>query len=259
MTQQEHATAIQAWLENRHGQLALERLRDLVVGMTKDWKTNSRVLVCGYLLHDFAPALAEAGFQVTCAGEASQIAKVRKLNDKRLDLHIAALDHLPFSRREFDSTLVLLAFSPCLPLAAVREEIKRVTRREVVLTALNRFSLFYSKRHVLGPAADSLLWTTWQEIKNQLNEPKNIALQKHSILPGLPACWSLWPSQLDRLPLPLGTFLAVRATLRKKRLKTPLVDKIKEHNLLQANLPKVYNRSNCNKHGLPCQNKNQSL
>lgn len=260
----EHACAtsptIQAWLENRHGQLALERLRELIVEMTKNWRTNSRVLVCGHLLHYFAPALAGAGFQVTCAGETPQIARAGKLNDKRLDLHIAPLDHLPFSRHEFDATLVLLAFSPRLPLPAVQQEIQRVTRREAVLTALNRSSLFYRKRHVLGPEADSLQWVTWREIKDQLYDPERIALQKRSILQGFPAAWALCPRQLDNLPLPLGAFLAVRATLRRKRLKTPLIEKIKEHALLQTNQSEVYNRSNLGRHSssLSCQSKDLS-
>ncbi len=258
MTQQEHAAT---WLESRHGQFALNRLRALVLGMTKNWRPNSRVLVCGHLPDVFAPALANAGFEVSCAGEASQIARARQLDNKRLDLHVASLDHLPFSRREFDNTLVLLAFSPERPLNAVLREAERVTRREIVLTGLNRSSLFYKKRDVLGQEAKNLLWTTWRELQKYKAEQENILLQRRSILQPPPTCWSWWPHQLDKLPLPFGAFVAARIALRKERLSTPLVDKIKEHNLLQTGLPEACNRTHLGEQSthLPRQNKSQSV
>ncbi len=235
---------IKAWLQKKQGQTALNRLQLLLQDMSEEAKPNEKMLLCGENLDFFAPNFADVGFEVTCGGTPAQISAIRKKNDKRLNLHISALEHLPFSRREFSRTILLLAFSPPLDFSKVLSEALRTTRQEIIITALNRSSFFYTGRDIFNDEANRLLWTTIQEIRKELYALKIFYFRQRSILPGPPASWTVWPNWLDKLPLPLGAFFAIKIDLQKERIKTPLFDKLKEHGLLQTNISEVYNRNN---------------
>lgn len=240
----ESSSEIKTWLQRKQGQTALRRLQLLLQDMSEKAKPNEKILLCGENLDFFAPSFADAGFEVTCSGTPEQIAAVREKGDKRLDLHISSPDHLPFARREFSRTILLLAFSPNLDFNKVLSEALHTTRQEIIIAALNRSSFFYTGRNMFNNEADSLLWTTVQEIRKELYALKIFYFRQRSILPGPPASWTVLPNWLDKLPLPLGTFLAIKIDLQKERIKTPLFDKLKEHGLLQTNIPEVYNRDN---------------
>ncbi len=240
----EPTSEIKAWLQKKQGQTALKRLQILLQDMSEKAKPNEKMLLCGENLDFFAPSFADAGFEITCSGTPAQIAAVRKKKDSRLDLHISVPDHLPFSRREFNRTILLLAFSSNLDFSKVLSEALRITRQEIIITALNRSSFFYTGRNMFNNEADRLLWTTIQEIRKELYALKIFYFRQRSILPGPPASWTVLPNWLDKLSLPLGTFFAIKIDLQKERIKTPLFDKLKEYGLLQTNIPEVYNRDN---------------
>ena len=233
---------ISAWEQSPAGQYALQRKQALLLHLISDWKQRKQsILELGCGSGYFQKAFAQAGFDVAgleCHPRLLQQARQRL--GSRAELYYGQVDCLPFQDNEFDYTAALMLLPFCLRPDQVLAEALRVSKKGLLLGALNRYSLYgfnaaWSKRLIKGNGAwrKELTWWTWPELHRFLRQYREAArIKARSVLPGPMWSWrpnSLWDKLNNRFyPPGLGAILLVRLDRTRPRTGTPILAWVKQ-------------------------------
>lgn len=210
------------WYETPQGSYAFAREKLLLRRMLSSWPRRGHSLLevgCG--TGRFLECFWEAGFDVTglaCNPTLLDMARTRM--GGRVDIQVAAPDHLPFD----DNTFAYVALMAPLPAEgpppyAILREAVRVAAGGVLVRFWSSCSLMglcrllpWSKIHDLSHGTQ---WLTWREYRALLRTlSPGCALSTGSILLGAPCSWrdGLLYDMVNKaiVPLPLGGVVMLR-------------------------------------------------
>ncbi|MCA1945052.1 MAG: class I SAM-dependent methyltransferase [Desulfovibrio sp.] len=248
MTGSDTASALQQWLESPRGQFFHARQLRLLERMLAAWPRRGRSLLqigCG--IGQFLDVFWQAGFDVTGVEHSpALLAASRARLGSRVDLHLAAFDHLPFADREFEYVVL----TGCPPTQEHLAEAMRVASRGALIAFCNRWSLagavsLVRRRAMYFPpsAHTSCFWPVLRRLRALARERAAMkagnavtthpwAITQRSMLLGPPQSWverKPW-SLLNDWPclLPVGAWHVIRLDLAPAAGMTPLVQLAKD-------------------------------
>lgn len=231
-TSPESALCYDEWAQTPQGMFALRQEERLLRGLLAPWpRRKRRLLDLGCGTGQFLDFFWSSGFDLTGLDKSpAMLARAKEKMGQRVDFHLGQGEHLPFADHEFDYVSIMTVLEFVDDPGAVLHEAARVARLGILVTFLNRFSL-YGLSVRLARKKSSLAqahWFTWAEMRRLLRTTIPIASwQARSILLGPPATWkeSLLFRQINSQTLfPwLGAFCAVRLDLTVSRVQTPLL------------------------------------
>jgi ubiquinone/menaquinone biosynthesis C-methylase UbiE len=229
---QESAARYDQWAKSPGGSFALRQEERLLQGVIAPWPRRKQKLLdigCGTGI--FLEFFWSCGFDLTAMDQSpDMLARARDKIGHRADLHLGAAEDLPFEDREFDYAALMTVLEFVDDPVQVLREAGRVARKGVLVTFLNRHSLYgWSVRR--GGRQSSLArahWFSWFEMRALIQKTLSPGLvEARSILLGPPSSWSPAPllRHLNSLPVfPwLGAVTAVRIDLTAPRAQTPLL------------------------------------
>ncbi len=207
------------WFDTRAGAFALSAERRLVEFLVSGWPRRGSTFLdvgCGPGL--MLEMLYESGFDVTgLDASPAMLAAAHARMDGRAELQVGNAEHLPYDDNHFDyvSLLTVLEFvdDPQLALA----EACRVAARGVVVTMLNRWSLYYLSHGKRG-ALRKAHWYTPVALRAMLRKAADKRpFTMRSVLPGPFVTWreAMPWGQLNSMLLPygLGSYMGVRVDM----------------------------------------------
>lgn len=220
------------WAVSPAGRFALRRQEKLLLGMLACWpRRRQKLLDIGCGTGIFLEFFWSGGFEVSGVDKSpDMLARAREKMGGKVNLHLAQAEHLPFDNREFDyaSLMTVLEFTD--DPALVLREAARVTRKGVLVTFLNRFSLYRLSVKLSGreSALTEASWFGWPEMRGLIR--KNVQpgqMTARSVLPGPPSTWKpvfglRHMNSLELFPW-CGAVTAVRADLTPPPARTPLM------------------------------------
>lgn len=220
------------WAKSPKGSFALRQEEKLLRGLIAQWpRRRQKFLDIGCGTGVFLDFFWSCGFDLTGLDSSpDMLARAREKIGGRADLHLGHAEHLPFDDREFDycSLMTVLEFVDD-PIHVLREA-ARVTRKGILVTYLNRTSLyglsvrFSKKKSSLSRAH----WFSWLEMRTLINQSMSAgALEARSILLGPPSSWVHAPvarhlNSVEVSPW-MGAVTAVRVDLTATPAQTPLM------------------------------------
>lgn len=228
---------ITAWESTPAGRYALQQERALLLHMVSPWLQRKQSLLelgCGNGY--FQEAFQEAGFDVAgleCHPRLLQQSRERL--GSRGELYYGQVDYAPFQDKEFDYAAVLTLLPFCENPDKVMHEAFRVSKKGILVRALNRNSLYgfhtmCAARLGRGNGAwlEGLTWWSWPEMRRFLRAYQETAcLKARSVLPG--PMWS-WRRQTlchkvntRFYPPGWGAILVARLDTVRPRTATPLL------------------------------------
>lgn len=229
---QESAARYDQWATSPSGSFALRQEERLLQFCIAPWpRRKQRLLDIGCGTGVFLEFFWSCGFDLTgLDGSADMLSRARDKMGSRVDLHVGRAEHLPFDDREFDYASLMTVLEFVDDPGLVLREAARVARKGLLVTFLNRWSLYgWSVRR--APRQTSLSrahWFSWPEMRALIQ--KNIApgsMEARSVLLGPPVSWREVPllRQLNSLPLSpwFGAVTAVRVDFGPTEAKTPLL------------------------------------
>jgi SAM-dependent methyltransferase len=176
----------------------------------------------------------ESGFDVS--GLDASPAMLELARDRlghRAELHVGQAEHLPFADKEFDVVALLTLLEFCPDPHQVMREALRVARKALLVTFLNKHSLYaLARRSFLHRKKNGFLdkghWFSWWEINCLLREHAgHRPMIARSVLLGPRRTWSAksaWRKLNCRLwPPYLGAYAGVRCDLMGEAPLTPIM------------------------------------
>lgn len=214
------------------GSFALGQQKKLLSGMLACWpRRRQKLLDIGCGTGIFLEFFWSGGFEVTGVDKSpDMLAEARKKMGGRAELHLAPAEHLPFDDREFDYVSLMTVLEFVEDPESVLREAARVARKGVLITFLNRFSLYglsvrLRKRESTLSQADWFGWLKMRELIRKNIRPGQMV--SRSVLLGPPMTWKpvFGLSHINGLELfPwCGAVTAVRADLSPIPTGTPLM------------------------------------
>ncbi len=148
MWDQAAVTQYEEWFETRSGKFALQSELKLLDRCLSSWPRRSQTLLevgCGPGI--FLKYFFEAGFDTTgLDASPAMLEAARRRMGSKADLRLGQADHLPFQDKEFDfvALLTVLEFgSSSEDRERILQEARRVARKGLIITYLNKMSLYY--------------------------------------------------------------------------------------------------------------------
>lgn len=221
------------WEHDRRGQFALEQEKTFLLQMTSAWRRRHRRMLqieCG--TGKFLEVFWEAGFDLTAtASSATDVHKARARIGHRAELHLAQSDDLPFEDRSFDYVLLLTTLDYCPHPQKVIKEASRVCAKEMLISFLNKHSLYALS--LAGPGSSTAhprphSWWSWPSLRSFLAHslgPRSICA-KGGILPG--PYWTWQPKPVCQIlnsalcPTLFGAYCGLRLDMTADPLINPL-------------------------------------
>lgn len=183
----------------------------------------------GYFLQSFW----ESGFDVTgFDASPAMLARARSRLGSVADYQLGQADNLPYDDREFDFVTLLTVLEFATDAVSVLNEASRVARKAVIISFLNRFSIYYlthgraskSSRSMLTRANWFTLFGMRRMVRTHLGPRPTTA---RSVLPGPMTTWSNhvpWRWLNARIYPPLcGAYIGLRVDLVGEKVCTPLL------------------------------------
>lgn len=222
------------WFETREGAFAFAQERRLVGRLISSWPRRGQKLLdigCGpgmFLKHFW-----ETGFDVSGVDASPEmLGAARRRLGPHAAYHVGQADHLPFEDNEFDYTVLLTVLEFCEDPDAVLREAVRVARRGLLVTFLNRWSLYWLTHGRNGAAeAGHLAQARWYSPLDMRRMVWRVMgagpAESASVLPG-----PVWSWRGDRpwglvnrfvYPYGLGAYGALRVDFVGGKPLTPLV------------------------------------
>ncbi|MGE4297470.1 MAG: class I SAM-dependent methyltransferase [Desulfovibrionaceae bacterium] len=135
----------EAWYTTPTGRFAFTRERTLLERLVAEWpRRDQRFLEIGCGSGLFLETFWESGFDVTGIDQSqAMIRSARERMGDRAGLHVGHADCLPFDDNEFDYTALLTVLEYVDDPVRVLEEARRVTRKGILVSFLNRNSCYY--------------------------------------------------------------------------------------------------------------------
>lgn len=216
------------WFDTPEGAFALRIEKRLIESLVSSWQRRGHTLLdagCGpgIMLEMFW----EAGFDVTGLDMSpAMLAATRRRIGARADLHVGSAEHLPFEDNSYDYVALLTVLEFVDSPEKALEEAFRVATRGVLISMLNKWSLYYLTHGASCSKRQSLLReATWHHPFSMRRLVRQAAgshpLTMRSILPGPLATWRStipwqWVNSL-LLPFGLGSYAAIRVDLCNTR------------------------------------------
>ncbi len=228
----ESAARYDNWAKSPRGSFALRQEEKLLQGVIAPWPRRKQKLLdvgCGTGL--FLEFFWSCGFDLTGMDKSpDMLGRAREKIGHRADLHLGSAEHLPFEDREFDyaSLMTVLEFVDD-PVLVLREA-ARVARKGLLISFLNRTSLYRLSLRMEGKKSSlsGARWFSWPEMRGLIQKSLSPGcIEAQSILLGPPCTWNPTPviRHLNSTPVfPwMGAFTAVRVDLTVPRAQTPLL------------------------------------
>ncbi|SDB18010.1 Methyltransferase domain-containing protein [Desulfonatronum thiosulfatophilum] len=176
----------------------------------------------------------ESGFDVTgLDASPAMLELARERLEHRADLHLGQAEHLPFRDKEFDVVALLTLLEFCSDPDQVISEALRVARKAILVTFLNRHSLYaVARRSSLRSGKKGFLdkarWFSWWQINSLIwKQAGSRPMHSRSVLIGPQRTWSAksgWRKLNCRLwPPYLGAYAGVRCDLVGDTPLTPIM------------------------------------
>lgn len=228
------ARRYERWYETVEGSFALQQEDRLLRRMVTDWPRRGQKFLeigCGTGL--FLHVFWEAGFEVHGLDSSPQMLSIaRNRMEKNVELRVGHAEHLPFEDNEFDFAALLTVLEFTEDPRTVLAEACRVARKGLIITFLNRASLYYLTHGRSWPwARDGTLkrarWYSCREMKAMVQEVVGgKPMRVRSVLPGPMSTWRSsppwrWFNGLI-LPTGMGAYCALRVDLYGGKPLTPL-------------------------------------
>lgn len=222
------------WFETPYGSFALKAEYRLISYLISSWPRRGKKLLeigCGPAI--FLERFWDAGFAVTGLDSSpAMLEAARARIGCRADLHLGQADHLPFDDNQFDYAALLTVLEFCEDPELALSEASRVASKGLLITHLNRASLYYLAHGLPLPfLSGSLRQATWfgsSDLRQRIRlatEAKKIACA--SVLPGPMCSWRRaqpWRFLNSRVyPGAFGSYVGFRAEFMPARVKTPLM------------------------------------
>ncbi|MFO7878365.1 MAG: methyltransferase domain-containing protein [Desulfovermiculus sp.] len=232
----QHSTPTQrlaAWEREPYGRFGLEQEKCFLLHLASEWRRRHRKVLqieCGngLLLEPFW----EAGFDLSAtASNPADVHKTRTRIGRRAELHLAHPTDLPFEDKSFDYVLLITALDYCSQPAHVLQEAARVCAKEMLISFLNKHSL-YALTLVRGNAFAStskpVRWWSWPSMKAFVGRylGSRPVCAQGGILPGPYKSWQSYPlyRTLNNMLCPniFGAYAALRLDMTADHVLTPL-------------------------------------
>lgn len=228
------ARRYERWYETVEGSFALALEDRMIRRMISDWPRRGQKFLeigcgTGLFLHIFW----EAGFEAHGMDSSPQMLAIarRRLEDNA-ELQVGQAEHLPYEENEFDFAALLTVLEFTENPRAVLAEAARVARKGLLITFLNRFSLYYLTHGRAWPwthegTLKRAHWYTCREMRAMVQEvvggqPMRMA----SVLPGPLSTWRPSPPWrwINGLVLPggFGSYCGLRVDLLPGAPLTPI-------------------------------------
>lgn len=220
------------WAESSTGSFALRQQEKLLLGMLAGWpRRRQKLLDIGCGTGIFLEFFWSGGFEVTGVDKSpDMLARARKKMGDRVELHLGPAEHLPFDDREFDYVSLMTVLEFVEDPGLVLREAARVARKGVLITFLNRSSLYrlsvrLAKKESVLSQANWFGWLRMRELVQKNIRPGQIL--SRSVLLGPPMTWKpvfglRHINGLELFPW-CGAISAIRADLSPIPARTPLM------------------------------------
>jgi len=222
------------WFETPAGAFALVQERRLLEHLVSPWPRRGQTLLeigCGPGI--FMKMFWEMGFDVTGLDSApDMLGAARRRLGPHASYHLGRAEHLPFTDNEFDYASLLTVLEFCEDPQLALREARRVAKYGVLVSFLNRHSLYYYNHGLAWPWKGGGMiiearWYSCLEIRRMVFAnmgPKQ--WQCGSVLPGSAWTWHQgvpW-TFVNRIiyPLGVGAYCAMRADFTGEKPLTPL-------------------------------------
>ncbi|PTN31680.1 class I SAM-dependent methyltransferase [Desulfonatronum sp. SC1] len=231
----EQAAVYDRWHETETGTFALAQEKRLLQHFMAPWtRRQQKLLEVGCGPGRFLQFFWESGFDVSgLDASPAMLELARERLGNRAELHLGQAEHLPFRDKEFDVVALLTLLEFCPDPEPVLQEALRVARKAVLVTFLNKHSLYaLARRSGLRRKKNGFLrnvrWFSWWEISALLRKqagPRPMISQ--SVLIGPQRTWSAkscWRKLNCRLWPPfVGAYAGVRYDLVGDAPLTPIM------------------------------------
>jgi hypothetical protein len=195
----QHTTPSQrliSWEHDPRGQFALDQEKSLLLKMTSHWRRRHRSMLhieCG--TGHFLEVFWDAGFDLSATvSTPDELHRARTRIGRRAELHLAKPDHLPFEDNAYDYVLLLTALDFCPHPEALLSEAGRVCAKEMLVSFLNKHSLYampLSRKKHSSRTPHPVTWWSWPSLRLSLLRtigPKSVR-SRAGILPGPYLTW----------------------------------------------------------------------
>ena len=231
----EQALVYDRWHETETGTFALAQEKRLLQHFMAPWsRRQQKLLEIGCGPGRFLQFFWESGFDVSgLDASPAMLELARERLGHRADLHLGQAEHLPFRDKEFDVVALLTLLEFCSDPDRVISEAVRVARKAILITFLNRHSLYALSRRGRFRRAkkgflDKARWFSWWQINALLwNKAGSRPMHSRSVLIGPQRTWSAkscWRKLNCRLWPPfVGAYAGVRYDLVGDAPLTPIM------------------------------------
>lgn len=165
------SSRLSRWEREPHGQFALEQERRFLLQMISTWRRRQRTMLyveCG--TGSFLECLWEAGFDVSAtASNVDDLRKARTRIGSRAELFLSQPDFLPFEDRSYDYVLLVTALNYCPSPRDVLQEAARVCAKELLITFLNKYSL-YACSQLISRSSHPIRWWSWLSMRTFIKQ-----------------------------------------------------------------------------------------
>jgi hypothetical protein len=207
----------------------------------------------------FLEVFWEAGFDLSATvSTPEELQRARTRIGRRAELHLAQPDHLPFEDNSYDYVLLLTALDYCPCPDALLAEAGRVCAKEMLISFLNKHSLYAmsiarKKQSPYSPCP--VTWWSWPSLRLCLLRtlgPKAVRFRS-GILPGPYPTWqsSTLCKGINALLCPniFGAYCATLVDMTDESIVTPLPAWVKQQAKTSASCS---NRVQTNSYPVAC-------
>ena len=220
------------WATSACGSYALQQEERLLQGVIASWPLRrQRLLDIGCGTGVFLEFFWSCGFDVTAVDSSpAMLSHAHERMHDKVDLHVARGEHLPFDDREFDYATVMTVLEFADDPERVLQEASRVARKGLLITFLNRYSLysFCTRSSSRYRRLMQATWYTWPQMRSMITRNVSVgSMEARSILMGPTCTWKKIPilHQFNTLSLSpwFGAITAVRVDFSHSRTGTPIM------------------------------------
>lgn len=222
-----------AWEREPCGRFGLKQEKFFLLHLASDWRRRHRKVLqieCGngLLLESFW----EAGFDLSAsASNPDDVHKARTRIGRRAELHLAHPADLPFEDKSFDYVLLITALDYCPQPSHVLQEAARVCAKEILISFLNKHSLYaltFPRSNASASCSKPVRWWSWPSMKAFVgrNLGSRPLCAQGGILPGPYTSWQSNPlcRTLNSMLFPniFGAYAALRLDMTADHVLNPL-------------------------------------
>jgi len=222
------------WFATPHGEFAFAQEVKLISRLVSPWpRRGQKLLEIGCGPGKFLKVFWKAGFDVTgIDASPAMIEAAKRCIGDRSELFLGKAEHLPFDDNEFDFVALLTVLEFTDDPAIILKEAARVARKGLLVSFLNKYSLYYLSHGLSLPfvprrSLHKARWLSYFSLKSlALSTFGYKPARTKSVLPGPKSTW------IDKKPWrwlngcvycgPMGSYCAVRFDFVGQKPLNPL-------------------------------------